>query len=70
MARKRPDPVLTHTRLLCLAFNALHDEIKHWADALEGQPNAEEALSQICARQYAEMEAIRQMYFFETGVEM
>lgn len=70
MPRKKPEPVITHTELLCLAYRALEQDVRHWEVALEKLPPEERHLEEICAPQLRKMEAIRQLYLLETGVEM
>ena len=70
MAKKRPVPVLTHTELLCLAYRALEDDVRHWQNACAGHPDADEQVQHICARQLAQMDAIREMYRIETCTEL
>lgn len=70
MAKKRPEPVLTHTELLCLAYRALEADIARWRETCADLPDASERVANICARQIKQLEAIRQMYLIETGTEM
>lgn len=70
MAKKRPAPVLTHTELLCYAANWLQRDIDNWRIACADLPNGEEQARMICERQLKQLDAIRQMYFFETGTEV
>lgn len=70
MARKKPEPVITHTELLCLAARTLEADISHWEEACADWPNGAAQAAEICARQIKQLDAIRQMYLFETGVEM
>ena len=70
MPKRKPEPVLTHTALLCLAYRALEADVRHWEEACAGRPDAAEAVANICAVQIAQMEAIRTMYRYETGVDM
>ncbi len=70
MPKHKPEPVLTHLGLLCLAYRALESDVRHWEDACAGRPDAAETVAHICAKQLAQMDAIRTMYLYETGVEM
>lgn len=70
MAKTKPAPTITHTELLCLAYRTLEADVRHWETAFAGRPDAAEAVTQICARQLAQMDAIRTMYRYETGVDM
>ena len=70
MAKRKPEPALTHTGLLCLAARALEGDIRKWAEACADSPDGEEMLQHICAVPIRQLEAIRQMYYLETGEEM
>lgn len=72
MARKKNTPILTHTGLLCLAYRALEQDVRQWEEALSKVPSEEPQrdLEHICAVQLSQMEAIRHMYFYETGSEL
>lgn len=70
MAKKRPEPVLTHTELLCLAARALEHDIRRWEEACRDLPDADIRVAEICERQIKQLDAIRQMYLIETGTEM
>lgn len=68
MPRKAPKPIITHTETLCFAIRHLESDIEKWEQVLVNQPDAEERLAHICERQLAQLEALKQMYLFETGV--
>lgn len=70
MARTKNTPILTHTELLCLAYRALEQYVQYWEERLEKLPPEERNLEEICSVQLSKMEAIRQMYLYETGTEM
>ena len=70
MSKRKPAPIITHTELLCLAYRTLEKDVGHWRTTLDGLPDAEERVAGICARQLAQMDAIRTMYRYETGVDM
>ena len=70
MAKKKPTPAITHIELLCYAANWLSADIAHWTEACAGMPNADEQVKMICERPIRQLDAIRQMYFLETGTEM
>lgn len=70
MAKRKPEPIITHTGLLCLAYRALEQDVEYWRSACADLPDAEERVEGICAKQLAQMDAIRTMYKYETGVEM
>lgn len=70
MARKKPEPALTHTELLCLAARTLEADIRHWEEACADLPDGAARAAEICERQIKQLDAIRQMYLIETGVEM
>ena len=69
MPRKAPKPIITHTETLCFAIPPLEADIGHWEKALADPPDKEERLARICERQLAQLEALKQMYLFETGTE-
>ena len=69
MARKKPSPAITYTAILNYAINYLTMDIRNWENALAELPDCDERLAEICARQIAEIEALKQMYKFETGEE-
>ena len=70
MAKKKPTPAITHIELLCYAANWLNADIRKWEEACSDMPNAEEQAALICERQINQLNAIRQMYYLETGTEM
>ena len=74
MAKKKPEPVITHTELLNLAYRTLEREVQEWRNTLAKAGHATEEdeanVEAICSVQLRKMEAIRQMYFYETGTEM
>ena len=74
MARKKSEPILTHTELLGLAYRTLEREVQEWRDKLAKAGHATEEdeanVEAICSVQLRKMEAIRKMYFYETGTEM
>lgn len=70
MAKKKATPILTHTELLCLAYRELERDVDHWRLACAGLNEEATRLENICARQFAQMAAIRDMYKIETGTEM
>lgn len=70
MAKRKPEPVLTHTELLCLAYRELERDVDHWRFTCSLVHEDDEGLKHICARQLAQMAAIREMYKIETGTEM
>lgn len=69
MPRKAPKPTITHTETLCFAIRHLEADIGHWEKAIADLPDKEERLAHICERQLAQLEALKQMYLFETGTE-
>jgi hypothetical protein len=74
MARKKNTPILTHTELLCLAYRTLDREVQEWRDALAKASHATEEdeanVRAICSVQLRKMDAIQQMYFYETGMDL
>ena len=74
MARKKPEPILTHTELLNLAYRTLDREVQEWMDRLAKSGLTDEEVEAnvraICTAQIRKMEAIKRMYFYETGVEL
>lgn len=74
MARKKNTPILTHTELLCLAYRTLERDVQEWRDTLLKSGTApekvEDSVQAICAMQLRKMDAIQQMYFYETGIDL
>ena len=69
MPRKAPKPAITHTETLCYAIYYLEADVRRWEESLAGLPDKEERLAHICERQLTQLNALKQMYLFETGTE-
>lgn len=69
MPRKKPTPIITHTETICYAIYYLEKEVNGWRESLADLPDAEERVSIICERQLKQLDALKQMYLFETGTE-
>lgn len=70
MPKKKHTPALTHTELLCLAYRALEQDVRHWDEAFSKLPPEERNTAFVCHDQLRKMEAIRTMYLLETGTEL
>lgn len=66
---KKNTPVITHTEILCYAIRNLENEIEEMRKRCEGKPGAEEFLKDTTDRLMPKMDAIKEMYRFETGHE-
>ena len=73
---KKNTPIITHTEILCLAINKLLDEIKdierRGAELIERTGNKEMAdniVAQLAAPITPKLEALKEMYRIETGVD-
>ncbi len=66
---KKTGPVITHTQTLCYAIRHLENEIESMRSRCEGKPGAEELLKMHIAQFGPQLEALKQMYQIETGVE-
>lgn len=67
MAKNKP--IITHTKTLCYAILHLQNEIKAMEERCEGKPGGEEFLEHFVAQFAPELEALKEMYRIETGVE-
>ncbi len=71
MARKQPEPIITHSEIYSRAIRSIQDEIKAWEDRCEGLP--QEQKDDIVCRSTAhlrpKLEALKEMYRFESGDE-
>ena len=67
MAKRKPEPIITHTEILCYAIRHLAAHVDEWRRATATMENAEEALADICGREMAQIAALKELYFIETG---
>ena len=66
---KKATPIITHTEILCYAIRNIEAEIEDMRQRCEGKPGAEEFLASTTERLTPKLEALREMYRMETGVE-
>lgn len=76
MPSRTPKPVITHTEILCYAIRHLESHINQWHESFASLPqdylafmSASERTRGICAREIGQLDALKQMYLFETGTE-
>lgn len=69
MARRNPEPIITHTQTLCYAILHLENQIDDMKKRCEGKPNGEEFLKMYLDQFGPQIEALKEMYRIETGVE-
>ena len=69
MAKKKAEPVITHTEILCRAIESLESEIRNWELRCEGKPGLEEEIKFITSPLRDKRDALLQLYRIETGVE-
>lgn len=71
MARKQPEPVITHVEIYSRAIRSIQDEIKSWEDRCEGFPQEQkdDLVSRSTAHLRPKLEALKEMYRFECGDE-
>ena len=69
MAKKKPEPIITHTEILCRAIGSLEEEIRNWESRCEGKPWLEDEIKLITAPIRDKLDAVMQLYRIETGVD-
>lgn len=76
MPKKTPRPVITHTEILCHAIRDIEAHIAQWHESFASLPEADlsimsaaERTREVCAREIGQLDALKQMYLFETGTE-
>ena len=69
MAKRKPEPVITHTEILCYAIRHLAVRVDGWRKATATMENAEEALADICKRELTQIAALKELYRIETGTD-
>lgn len=67
MAKNKP--IITHTKTLCYAIMYLQGQIDDMKARCEGKPGGEEILQHYVAQFGPELEALKELYRYETGVE-
>lgn len=65
MAKQKTLPIITHTEILTYAIRSLEAEAEKYAKMAEIVPEAKSLAEGLEAK----LDAIKQMYFFETGTE-
>ena len=66
---KKTTPVITHTQTLCYAIQHLENGIDEMKKRCEGKPNGEEFIKMHLDQFGPQLEALKEMYRIETGVE-
>lgn len=64
---KSNKPIITQTELICRAIRSIEDEISAHKNQFGGNPSYEAYLGNIVAEHEVKLNALKQMYFFETG---
>ena len=67
MAKNKP--IINHTKILCYAILHLEDEIATMKKRCEGNPVGEEMLKHFLEQFNPELDALKELYRIETGVE-
>ena len=66
---KKATTIITHTQTLCYAIQHLENGIADMKKRCEGNPSGEEFLKMHLAQFGPQLEALKEMYRMETGVE-
>ena len=66
---KKNNPIITHTKILCLAIRCLENEIDDMKRRCEGRPGVEELLQSYVEPRSVELAALKDLYRIETGAE-
>lgn len=66
---KKATPIITHTKILCLAIRCIEKEIDDMKKRCEGMTGVEKLLQDFIDQRTPELAALKEMYRFETGVE-
>ena len=66
---KKTAPVITHTQTLCYAILHLENEIDNMKKRCEGKPGGEEFIKMHLDQFGPQLDALKEMYRIETGVE-
>lgn len=66
---KKTTPIITHTQTLHYAIRHLEDGIEEMKKRCEGKPGGEEFLKMHLAQFGPQLDALKEMYRIETGVE-
>jgi hypothetical protein len=71
MAKRKSEPVITHTEIYSRAISTILSEIKSWEDRCEGFPQEqkEDMVSRATAHLLPKLDALKEMYRFECGDE-
>lgn len=71
MAKKQPEPTITHVEIYSRAIRNILDEIKTWEDRCEGFPQEQkdDMVSRSTAHLRPKLDALKEMYRFESGSE-
>ena len=66
---KKNQPAITHTEIICYAIRHLETEANNMKKRCEGKPELNESLEYFLAQQAPKLEALKELYRIETGVE-
>lgn len=69
MAKKKPEPILTYTEVLCYAINYLEQRIREIRDKVDHLPEAEAILGDLMSRELRHLVTLKTLYTIEVGVE-
>ena len=67
--KKKNNPIITHTEIICLAITAVDAQIAEWRDKC---PDTPAGFSMFCTATeglQTKRQALKQLYMFETGTE-
>ena len=66
---KKATPIITHVEVICFAIRHLEAEIEAMVKKCEGNPGATPMLEWTTERYGPKLEALKEMYLWETGNE-
>lgn len=64
---KQAKPIITQTEILNRAINSIKDEIYEWEKKGEGKPGLADGLRSLIEPLQEKLEALEQLYYYETG---
>lgn len=64
---KKNNPTITHTEVICFAIRAIDADMETWRQRCEGLP--EDYFERATEQLRIKLEALKQMYLYETGTE-
>lgn len=69
MSKKKGAPVITQVEIISLALSCLEGRVAEWRRKLEGKADAEELLEACCRNDLNKIEALKVLYYMETGTD-